>query len=346
MLQPQREIYEIADIYALPNGQRAELIDGRMYMMAPPSTIHQRISSELHGTIYNYIKTRGGTCNVFAAPFAVFINKDERNYVEPDISVICDRAKIDENGCNGAGITKVPLLKALGVDVVDQCSGAVLRSALGHDVRLSEELHGLDHGDHDHIFDRAFQSRQCDVQELLDLVGAVHGGCLILVSGDSLQACQEDHHLITCALPSGHEDDGAHGRFGVGQEVDGFQSQAGQKGVDQSGIGIGIIKDCPQDGDDHHGGQLRAEIHGTEDGDSPESGRDQHGQCKSQYALERHNKYGEVYRIAQCQPEILIGEQLQVIFEANKGDVVRSHDLILEQRIIDCIQDRDDQECK
>lgn len=46
MLQPQREIYEIADIYALPNGQRAELIDGRMYMMAPPSTIHQRISSE------------------------------------------------------------------------------------------------------------------------------------------------------------------------------------------------------------------------------------------------------------------------------------------------------------
>lgn len=102
MLQPQREIYEIADIYALPNGQRAELIDCRMYMMAPPSTIHQRISSELHGTIYNYIKTRGGTCNVFAAPFAVFINKDERNYVEPDISVICDRAKIDENGCNGA----------------------------------------------------------------------------------------------------------------------------------------------------------------------------------------------------------------------------------------------------
>ena len=34
-------IYTIDDIYALPDGQRAELIDGKMYMMAPPKTIHQ-----------------------------------------------------------------------------------------------------------------------------------------------------------------------------------------------------------------------------------------------------------------------------------------------------------------
>ena len=28
--------YTIDDIYALPDGQRAELIDGQMYMMTPP----------------------------------------------------------------------------------------------------------------------------------------------------------------------------------------------------------------------------------------------------------------------------------------------------------------------
>ena len=100
-LAPER-VYTIEDIYALPNGQRAELIDGQMYMTAPPRTIHQRISSGLHATIYQYIKSKNGSCEVFAAPFAVFLNADGKNYVEPDISVICDKGKLDEYGCNGA----------------------------------------------------------------------------------------------------------------------------------------------------------------------------------------------------------------------------------------------------
>lgn len=39
---------------------------------------------------------------MFPAPFAVFLNKDDQNYVEPDISVICDKDKLDDKGCNGA----------------------------------------------------------------------------------------------------------------------------------------------------------------------------------------------------------------------------------------------------
>ena len=42
----QEKIYTIDDIYALPDGQRAELIDGQIYMMAPPSRKHQRIAGE------------------------------------------------------------------------------------------------------------------------------------------------------------------------------------------------------------------------------------------------------------------------------------------------------------
>ena len=98
----QEKIYTIDDIYALPEGQRAELIDGHIYMMAPPNTRHQHLVSEFTITIGNYIRSKGGNCKVFPAPFAVFLNYDDQNYVEPDISVICDKDKLNEKGCNGA----------------------------------------------------------------------------------------------------------------------------------------------------------------------------------------------------------------------------------------------------
>ncbi len=98
----QENIYTIDDIYNLPEGSRAELIDGRIYYMAPPSTRHQRILSFLHLEIGNYIRSNGGICEVFPAPFAVFLCADNSKYLEPDISVVCDKGKLDEHGCNGA----------------------------------------------------------------------------------------------------------------------------------------------------------------------------------------------------------------------------------------------------
>lgn len=98
----KEKVYTVEDIYALPDRERAELVDGEIYYMAPPSTTHQRIVSRLHLKIAGYVESSGGKCEVFPAPFAVFLNKDERNYLEPDISVICDKHKIDEAGCNGA----------------------------------------------------------------------------------------------------------------------------------------------------------------------------------------------------------------------------------------------------
>ena len=49
------ESYTIEDIYALPDGERAELIDGKIYYMAPPSTRHPRIISDIHYRIKDYI---------------------------------------------------------------------------------------------------------------------------------------------------------------------------------------------------------------------------------------------------------------------------------------------------
>ncbi len=98
----QIEYYTIDDIYNLPDGQRAELIDGELYMMATPGTIHQRLVMVLSSSIFNYIQRKKGDCEVFPSPFAVFLNANNEIYLEPDISVICDKNKITEKGCNGA----------------------------------------------------------------------------------------------------------------------------------------------------------------------------------------------------------------------------------------------------
>lgn len=102
MAIPQEQIYTIKDIYSLPDGQRAELIDGKIYAMAPPNARHQEIIFSLSRRIADYIDRHGGDCRIYLAPYAVFLNADNKSYVEPDISVICNRKKLDDSGCHGA----------------------------------------------------------------------------------------------------------------------------------------------------------------------------------------------------------------------------------------------------
>lgn len=98
----KENIYTVDDVYCLPDGERAELIDGQMYMMAPPSRAHQRLLLSISRKIADFIDLNGGKCEINIAPFAVFLMEDDANYVEPDISVICDPSKLDEKGCHGA----------------------------------------------------------------------------------------------------------------------------------------------------------------------------------------------------------------------------------------------------
>ena len=102
MALAEEKIYTIDDIYLLPDGERAELIDGRIYYMAPPSTVHQRIVMKISTVIANYINVNRGSCEVFQGPFAVFLGENDKKYVEPDISVICDSDKVNEKGCLGS----------------------------------------------------------------------------------------------------------------------------------------------------------------------------------------------------------------------------------------------------
>ena len=99
---PLEKVYTTEDIYALPEGIRAELIDGHIYYMAPPSRKHQEILGLFYRKIADYIDSQGGSCKTYLAPFAVFLSEDQKNYVEPDISVICDSSKRNDKGCVGA----------------------------------------------------------------------------------------------------------------------------------------------------------------------------------------------------------------------------------------------------
>ena len=98
----QEQLYTLEDIYSLPDNTRAELVDGHIYYMAPPSRKHQRLLLSLSRAIADYIDQKGGNCEIDIAPFAVFLNQDAKNYVEPDICVICDNNKLTDNGCVGA----------------------------------------------------------------------------------------------------------------------------------------------------------------------------------------------------------------------------------------------------
>ena len=99
-----KKSFNYNDYLHWPDDVRAEIIYGVAYMMGQPSTSHQRVSMQLSLILASFLK--GKTCQVFAAPFGVRLfpkeDKTDDTVVEPDIVVICDSSKIDDQGCNGA----------------------------------------------------------------------------------------------------------------------------------------------------------------------------------------------------------------------------------------------------
>jgi Uma2 family endonuclease len=63
------QYYTYAEWLEFDESVRAELIDGALYMMAPPSTNHQDAHRELFLQLGNFLK--GKPCKVYSAPFAV-----------------------------------------------------------------------------------------------------------------------------------------------------------------------------------------------------------------------------------------------------------------------------------
>ena len=74
---PKEELYTTDFIYNLPDGERAELIDGQIYYMAPPTFTHQYLNTKLVSKIDQYIVSNKGNCVVISAPFKFIMMKRE-----------------------------------------------------------------------------------------------------------------------------------------------------------------------------------------------------------------------------------------------------------------------------
>lgn len=93
--------FTFEDVDALPDEVRAELIDGEMFIMQSPGESHQDVLGELFWLIKSYLKRNNRQCRVYMA-LGAFIKKDKYNYLIPDISVVCDRDRLEEKGCQGS----------------------------------------------------------------------------------------------------------------------------------------------------------------------------------------------------------------------------------------------------
>ena len=60
--------YTSKDYWALPEGSRAELIDGQLYNMAPPSRIHQEITFQIARKLADYIDSKKGAAKSIPPP--------------------------------------------------------------------------------------------------------------------------------------------------------------------------------------------------------------------------------------------------------------------------------------
>jgi len=107
--------YTAADYLRWNLDELVELIRGKIFKMSPaPSTNHQKVSLKLGTFLDNFFKE--GRCQVFPAPFDVYLvkpgqdYKEARNIVEPDLCVICDLEKIRKFGCVGAPDLVVEIL--------------------------------------------------------------------------------------------------------------------------------------------------------------------------------------------------------------------------------------------
>ncbi len=96
--------YTYEDVLAIEDDKRYELIDGELYMMSSPVTLHQQIVGELYRQLATYLQ--GKKCKVFVSPLDVCLSglrnpKKENNVVQPDIMVVCDNNKITEKCIEG-----------------------------------------------------------------------------------------------------------------------------------------------------------------------------------------------------------------------------------------------------
>ena len=99
----ENERYTYNDYLGWEGPERYQIINGEVFMMASPTVEHQAIVVELTIQFGNWL--RGKPCRVFVAPLDVRLFPEENNsdntVVQPDLLVVCDKAKLGKGSVNG-----------------------------------------------------------------------------------------------------------------------------------------------------------------------------------------------------------------------------------------------------
>lgn len=94
--------YTLKDYEAIPDEYRVELIDGVIYDLNTPTTIHQQLAFEISIRLREHIRQNKGLCMVLPSPVSVQLDEDDRTMMQPDGVICCDRDKILRSHVYGA----------------------------------------------------------------------------------------------------------------------------------------------------------------------------------------------------------------------------------------------------
>jgi len=104
-----RKDLEYADLLQFPegDGNRYEILDGRLYVTPSPNVTHQRVLGRLFKILDDYFEPRG-LGEVFFAPLDVILTN--RDVVEPDIFVVDNADHLTERAVEGPPLLAIEIL--------------------------------------------------------------------------------------------------------------------------------------------------------------------------------------------------------------------------------------------
>lgn len=107
---PKKKLISYEEFEKMDNeNENLEFINGTVYMQAAPSVAHQIVVTNLSTQFGVYFK--GKECRHFVSPFdIIFKNEREKNRVQPDLTIICDKSGLNENNYVGVPVLVVEVL--------------------------------------------------------------------------------------------------------------------------------------------------------------------------------------------------------------------------------------------
>ena len=83
--------YSMEDIEKLDEVSGYELIDGILYLKGAPTRMHEFLIMKISFAFQKHIYDKKGNCHVYVSKLGVSLFKDDKTWVAPDITVVCQR---------------------------------------------------------------------------------------------------------------------------------------------------------------------------------------------------------------------------------------------------------------